>query len=106
MHYKTDAVGTVRANKRCLPANIDKVELQKGEKIIWYRTVNESDYNDDNNDEMYRGKTISVVKWQDKKPVYMLSTFHDDSMTTVKDVGGVKMQQNLNQLLLWITGGA
>ena len=58
------ACGTVRANRRGLPIEI-KATLARGETIS-----------------VPMDKSMMALKWMDKRPVTMLSTIHDDSMTT------------------------
>ena len=72
---KTDAVGTFRTNRMCLPKGISDLELKKGETRIWYMDLPEE-------------KAISALCWMDKKKVCMLSTFHDDTMLRVADKEG------------------
>ena len=72
---KTDAVGTFRTNRRGLPEGIASLKLPAGGHKIWYRVPRPDD----------NGKTISVLTWQDKKPVNIISTYHDDTATMVPD---------------------
>lgn len=62
---KTDLCGTLRSNRRDLPAEIRNEKLKKGDVIAFQR-----------------GK-ICVLKWKDKKDVCMLSTTHNASMVSV-----------------------
>ena len=61
----TDAVGTLRANRKGVPNEIRSKRLQRGEIKA-----------------MYRDK-LMVLKWKDKKDIYMISTIHDASTTNV-----------------------
>ena len=58
------ACGTVRVNRRGLPAEM-KATLAKG-----------------NMTSMQVDDSMMALKWMDKRPVSMLSTIHDNSMTT------------------------
>ena len=58
------ACGTVRINRRGLPVEM-KATLARGDVTSAY--VDES---------------MMALKWMDKRPVSMLTTIHDDSMTT------------------------
>lgn len=58
------ACGTVRTNRRGVPSEM-KAKLQKGEVVT----------------EMVDDK-LMALKWQDKRPVVMLTTVHDDSVVT------------------------
>ena len=58
------ACGTVRVNRRGLPAAM-KATLAKGDTTS--ALIDE---------------TMMALKWMDKRPVCMLSTIHDDAMTT------------------------
>ncbi|XP_067121319.1 piggyBac transposable element-derived protein 4-like [Centruroides vittatus] len=58
---KTDAVGTVRCNRKGMPK---KLMLRKDAVAAYYR------------------KKLMALKWVSKREVYMLSTIHDDSMKT------------------------
>ena len=71
----TDAVGTFRTNRLCLPREVKEIKLSKGEVKVWYKNVSDR-------------KTITALCWQDKKKVCMLSTYHDDTMVTVDDKEG------------------
>ena len=58
------ACGTVRTNRRGVPEEM-KSKLQKGETVT----------------KMIDDK-LMALKWQDKRPVVMLTTVHDDSVVT------------------------
>lgn len=62
---KTHLVGTLRANRKGNPSEVIKAKLQKGNVIA----------------RQNRDKTV-VLKWKDKRDVIMLSTKHDDSVTS------------------------
>lgn len=64
--HQTDAVGTVRLTRKCMPDDLKKTKLKKGECIA-----------------RQHGK-ILAVKWKDKKDVTMLSTVHGNEMKKVK----------------------
>ncbi|XP_067140274.1 piggyBac transposable element-derived protein 4-like isoform X2 [Centruroides vittatus] len=56
---QTDLCGTVRTNRRGVPSIIHNKKLKKGEIVA-----------------IKRGK-VMILKWQDKRPVTLLSTFHN-----------------------------
>ena len=58
------ACGTVRTNQRGVPSEM-KAKLQKGEVVT----------------EMVDDK-LMALKWQDKRPVVMPTTVHDNSVVT------------------------
>ena len=60
-------MGTIRANGKGVPKQITQHKLKKGELK-----------------ELYNGR-LMLLKWKDKKDVYIMSTFHDASM---KEIGG------------------
>ena len=62
----TDAVGTIRANKKDVPKQLIQHKLKKGELKA-----------------LHNGR-LMLLKWKDKKGVHIMSTFHD---TSVKEVG-------------------
>ena len=62
---KTDIYGTMRANRKNLPKLIKTKKLKKGEIVAFQK-----------------GK-ICVLKWQDKKPLCMLSTVHSTDSVEV-----------------------
>lgn len=66
---KTDLYGTMRANRKGLPNIIKNKKMKKGE-IIGFQ----------------KGK-ICVLKWQDKKPLCMLSTVHSTDSAEVTSKG-------------------
>ncbi|GFW58563.1 piggyBac transposable element-derived protein 4 [Trichonephila clavipes] len=63
---KTDICGTLRPNRKGLPVLLKSSTLKKGEIIAFQK-----------------GK-MCVLKWKDKKPLHMLSTFHNADMMEVK----------------------
>ncbi|XP_067140293.1 piggyBac transposable element-derived protein 4-like [Centruroides vittatus] len=56
---QTDLCGTVRTNRKDVPGIIHNKKLKQGEIVA-----------------MKRGK-VMILKWQDKRPVTLLSTFHN-----------------------------
>lgn len=62
----TDAVGTVRSNRKSLPSDFKDATLKKSERIARYY------------------KKVMALKWRDKKYVHMLSTFHQDNTTIIQ----------------------
>ena len=69
----TDAIGTVRANKRYLPNGIKVKRLQRGYCRFWYKIITKGK------------KGIMCVMWQDKKTVRLMSTIHGNAMKEVDD---------------------
>ena len=63
---KTDAVGTVRSNRKSLPTDFRNFKLKRNERIT-----------------RYYGK-LMALKWLDKKYVHMLSTYHENNTTIVQ----------------------
>ncbi|GFT25564.1 piggyBac transposable element-derived protein 4 [Trichonephila clavipes] len=63
---KTDICGTLRPNRKGLPVSLKSSTVKKGEIIAFQK-----------------GK-MCVLKWKDKKPLHMLSTFHNADMMEVK----------------------
>ena len=66
---KTDAVGTVRCNRKNLSAVVNRKKLKKGETV-----------------KQYKGK-IMHLKWKDKKDVNMLTTIYEGEMEEVSVAG-------------------
>ncbi|CAF1529764.1 unnamed protein product [Didymodactylos carnosus] len=66
---KTDAVGTVRFNRRGLSINFRHIKLEKNEGIVRYY------------------KKVLALKWLDKKYVNMLLTYHKDDITIIHKRG-------------------
>ncbi|CAF1325070.1 unnamed protein product [Adineta steineri] len=62
---KTDAVGTVRSNRKSLPLDFRNSKLKKNERIARYY------------------KKVMALKWLDKKYVHILSTYHENNTTIV-----------------------
>ncbi|XP_064639800.1 piggyBac transposable element-derived protein 4-like [Lineus longissimus] len=67
--HETDAVGTIRSNRKGLPVQMKQKRLKKGESC-----------------EYYRGK-LMALKWRDKKDVHMLSTYHNGTKVDVRQRG-------------------
>ncbi|XP_067128002.1 piggyBac transposable element-derived protein 4-like [Centruroides vittatus] len=70
VNFKTDAIGTLRKNRKELPEDIKKKKLKKGDFIAFYR------------------KKLMTLKWQDKKEVCMLSTVHGAEVVPVQTRSG------------------
>ncbi|CAL1272717.1 unnamed protein product [Larinioides sclopetarius] len=66
INSKTDICGTLRQNRKGLPALLKSSSVKNGEIIAFQK-----------------GK-MCVMKWKDKKPLHMLSTFHNADMMEVK----------------------
>lgn len=73
---KTDAVGTVRINKKNMPTQLKK-KLKRWEIVACVCTE------------------LLAMKWMDKCQVYMLSTIHDAAMTMVKTCHGFDVQKTV-----------
>ncbi|XP_067140272.1 piggyBac transposable element-derived protein 4-like isoform X1 [Centruroides vittatus] len=67
---QTDLCGTVRTNRKGVPSIIRKKKLEKGEIVA-----------------MQRDK-VMILKWQDKRAVTLLSTFHNPVKVTKKMPNG------------------
>ena len=63
LEHKTHLVGTLRANRKGLPATVCDARLKKGELV-----ARENDMG------------MTVMKWKDKRDVLVLSTKHDGTM--------------------------
>ncbi|GFW30294.1 piggyBac transposable element-derived protein 4 [Trichonephila clavipes] len=63
---KTDICGTLRPNRKGLPVSLKSSTLKKGEIIGFQKDK------------------MCALKWKDKKPLHMLSTFHNADMMEVK----------------------
>lgn len=66
---KTDAIGTVRSNRKLLSPVVRSKVLKKGETVVEYK------------------HKMMHMKWRDKKYVNMLSTIYEDSMEEVAVAG-------------------
>jgi hypothetical protein len=62
----TDAVGTVRSNRKKLPLDFRNSTLKKNERIARYY------------------KKVMPLKWRDKKYVHMLSTYHENTTAIIQ----------------------
>lgn len=67
---KTDVVGTMRLNRKGIPAELKSKKLKKGE----YHA-------------MFRGK-VMVIRWVDKKDITIISTKHNDTFDQKIGRGG------------------
>ena len=63
---KTHLVGTVRTNRKMLPADVTGAKLKVGETVA-----------------RQSSDGIVIQKWRDRRDVLTLSTKHDDTMVTV-----------------------
>ena len=68
---KTDVYGTLRQNRKNLPPAIKNQKLKNGELVAFQK-----------------GK-ICVMKWQDKKPVCMISTVHNGEIIEMQKRGKI-----------------
>ena len=57
--------GTVRTNRKGIPIDFKNKKLQKGEMTT------------------YQDDEVTGIKWMDRRPVAMLSTIHDDSISEI-----------------------
>ncbi|GFU97755.1 piggyBac transposable element-derived protein 4 [Trichonephila clavipes] len=82
---KTDICGTLRPNRKGLPVSLKSSTLKKGEIIAFQK-----------------GK-MCVLKWKDKKPLHMLSTFHNTDMMEVKAKKGDSVKLKPKAVVFIIT---
>ena len=61
---QTDLVGTVRLNRKDIPASVKEKNLKKGETVAAYRNK------------------LMILKWKDRKDVTFLSSIHGSAMET------------------------
>jgi hypothetical protein len=61
-NLETDAVGTVRSNRKGLPRDITEKKWKKGEMAVSFR------------------RKLMALKWKDKRDVCMPSSIHDEEM--------------------------
>ena len=61
-NQNTDAIGTLRQNRKGVPSEIKKSKLKKGEYVSAYKDK------------------LLVMKWKDKKDICLMSTIHDEAM--------------------------
>ena len=66
---RTDAVGTVRYNRKNLSATVNKTKLKKGETIAQYK------------------EKLIHLKWKNKKDVNILSTIHNKERQKITVTG-------------------
>lgn len=64
--YKTDVVGTIRKNRVGIPADVVKTPIPKNEHVARFK------------------KKCMIMKWKDKRDVYLASTVHDDNLLEVE----------------------
>ena len=70
LQHKTDAYGTVRANRRDMPPSFANKKLKPGELVAWQK-----------------GKMLAL-RWRDKKDVCLMSTIHNTATVMVHTKGG------------------
>jgi hypothetical protein len=63
---KTDALGTVRSNRKSLPPDFRNSRLQNNERIARYY------------------KKLMALKWLDKKYAHRLSTYNENTTTIIQ----------------------
>lgn len=71
--HDTNAIGTVRSNRKNMPKDLEATKLKKGEVAT------------------RSSKGILAVKWSDRKEVYLLSTMHKNAEMT--DTGKRKVEK-------------
>lgn len=71
---QTDAVGTVRLNRKNMPAELKK-KIGKNQVVSAF------------------SKNLMAMKWMDKREVTMLSTFHNNAMAMIKNRRGEDKQK-------------
>ncbi|XP_015111779.1 piggyBac transposable element-derived protein 4-like [Diachasma alloeum] len=62
--HEIDCVGTLRLNRKNVPVVVKEKKIKKGEIVAQHCDA------------------VTVMRWSDKKMVSMISTYHDDAMTT------------------------
>jgi len=67
----TDAVGTLRRDRRGLPKEFVKEKLKQGERIVWYK----------------KNKGLEITHWKDKRDVFMMTTCIPDGESQVQTCG-------------------
>jgi len=67
---QTHLVGTLRANRKSNPKDVTEKKLKRGEVIS-----------------MRSSSNVLVLKWKDKRDLYMLSTKHDSEMISIDHHG-------------------
>jgi hypothetical protein len=72
---ETDAVGTVRSNRKGFLTDIMGKKIKKREVAVSFR------------------RKLMALKWTDKRYVFMLSSIHDEEMQTVRDKKGGDQQK-------------
>ncbi|XP_023230290.1 piggyBac transposable element-derived protein 4-like [Centruroides sculpturatus] len=75
LSFQTDYCGTLRLTRRDVPNEIQRKKLKKGETVA-----------------MQRGKVL-IQKWQDKKTVTMLSTFHSPKLISTQTRSGTQVMK-------------
>lgn len=71
---QTDAMGTLRQNRKGVPSEIKKSKLKKGGHVSVYKDK------------------LMIMKWKDKKDICLISTTHDDKMIE-KEIRGQKVKK-------------
>jgi hypothetical protein len=59
---QTDVIGTLHQNRKGVPAEIKSAKLQNGERVSVYTD------------------RLMIMKWKDKKNIFLISTTHDNKM--------------------------
>ncbi|KAF2897257.1 hypothetical protein ILUMI_08918 [Ignelater luminosus] len=67
---KTDAIGTVRVNRKQLPKSVTQKKLQRGETASAFK------------------EKLMCLKWHDKKDITMMSTIHSNDMIEMQTKRG------------------
>ncbi|VDL83170.1 unnamed protein product, partial [Nippostrongylus brasiliensis] len=79
---KTNLVGTLRRNRKGIPSQVKEKKLKRGE------SCSQQDRNG-----------IMVMKWKDKREIFMLSTSHDNSFN---DKGKPTVVEKYNQMKAFV----
>ncbi|XP_015186433.1 PREDICTED: piggyBac transposable element-derived protein 4-like isoform X2 [Polistes dominula] len=64
--YKTDVVGTIRKSRIGIPSDVIKLPIRKGEYAVKFKNK------------------IMLMKWKNKREVYLASTVHNDNMIKIE----------------------
>jgi hypothetical protein len=66
---QTNAMGTLRHNRKCVPAEIKSAKLKKGEHVSVYTD------------------RLMIMKWKNKRDISLISTAHDDKIFPTRTQG-------------------
>ena len=78
-----EGCGTVRCDRKGLSKTFQNANLCKGTSFVYkYNKSHYTNYLGEVYSETIANNKLTCLKWRDKRVVHMLSTFHDDSMTS------------------------